>query len=715
MEQLDSTCKDVNCDCKSKHELSTEESAQIYAAQKAEEEELSLLTPAQPILPQPGIPKIPLPELRKNTVSGRYRGTNSINSFELELRVDVDSNRPMYRVSGDFYRRIFGILSYYGSFTVDSFALFTVTSTTVTIQGTGSFSFGIGTTNVRVTIPRTNIFQSRAAATVQFITTGSPLGPAYSCQFISTYFRTVRYEQDQQQGVTPFVSYNTGSLPSGGPARTLAVVSSYAESGIEFQTVPATDIVPTAEAGTNLLWSDSELHASMVSHFSLWANIPQWCVWLIAAYAHEEGPGLYGIMFDQIGKQRQGCATFHQGIGGATADKLRLQLYCYVHELGHCFNLLHSWQKHYAVPPVPDRPSSRSWMNYPWNYPGGASAFWSGFPFIFDDQEIIHLRHAFRHKIIMGGNNFAVGSALEDPQAFAPPIEDNSGLQLELEAPKSFAYGEPVVVEIKLRTTDMRGKKVYSHIHPKTGLVKIGIRKPDGKVMLYEPLIEHCVIPDEITLDMDRPSIYDSAYIGYGKDGFYFDQTGNYKICATYNAPDGSEVVSNIINVRVRTPLSSADDEVADLFYGDDQGTILYLLGSDSEFLKGGNEAFDMVLDKYGDHPLSVYARLVKGINAGRTFKTISPEYKIEARNSQPEQSISLLTTVVDASKAKAGVDNITLNMTMRSMARIQQNAGDDSGAKATMDQMVNIFSSKGLKKLVLEYIIKQAEEALKQ
>ena len=37
------------------------------------------------------------------------------------------------------------------------------------------------------------------------------------------------------------------------------------------------------------------------------------------------GPNLYGIMFDQPGKQRQACAVFHAGIGGVTAEKLRLR------------------------------------------------------------------------------------------------------------------------------------------------------------------------------------------------------------------------------------------------------------------------------------------------------------------------------------------------------------------------------------------------------
>jgi hypothetical protein len=58
-------------------------------------------------------------------------------------------------------------------------------------------------------------------------------------------------------------------------------------------------------------------------------------------------------------------------------------------------------------------------MNYPPRYlpagggPGGPAAFWDAFPFQFDDLELAHLRHAFRNDIIMGGNPFGTGAALE--------------------------------------------------------------------------------------------------------------------------------------------------------------------------------------------------------------------------------------------------------------------------------------------------------------
>ncbi|MGH7118491.1 MAG: hypothetical protein ACREFP_05830 [Acetobacteraceae bacterium] len=57
------------------------------------------------------------------------------------------------------------------------------------------------------------------------------------------------------------------------------------------------------EAGANHTWSDSELHASMVRHFSLYRNEPQWLMWQVVCQLHDLGPGLYRIMLDQSGQR----------------------------------------------------------------------------------------------------------------------------------------------------------------------------------------------------------------------------------------------------------------------------------------------------------------------------------------------------------------------------------------------------------------------------
>jgi hypothetical protein len=381
---------------------------------------------AAPPAPIP-TPPIPIPLIRR-AGSGRYRGR--LGGFELELRVDVDRVRPMRKVSGDFYSISGGTVTYFGSFIVDN-PVITITTAQVTCRGLGRFTFSAGAPVVQVTIPRRFIFQPPASAQVQFFTQAGSPGATYTCAFESVYFRTVQLETDSISDVTTpvFNTYNTGALPSGGPARNLSVASAYAEAGIDMRPTTGTNVIDISVAGANTTWSDAELHAAMERHFTLFRNVPQWAVWLVVAQNHDFGPGLLGIMFDQLGPQRQGCAVFHRGLGGTTPQQLRLQLQTYVHELGHCFNLLHSFQKSLAIPPGVDRPNSLSWMNYPWLYPlGGEAAFWANFPFQFDDGEIIHLRHAFRNNIVIGGNPFRVGSGLINPEIMGDPIADASGL-----------------------------------------------------------------------------------------------------------------------------------------------------------------------------------------------------------------------------------------------------------------------------------------------
>ena len=653
----------------------------------------------------------------RRPVSGRYKGTNG--GFQLELRVDVDGKRPTRRVSGDIYRVAGSTTTYFGSFIVNSPTI-SVTGNKVTIKGIGNYSFVTLFPVVTVTIPRVPAFAPAGPARVNFSDAAGGQGTNYHCTFVSPFFRTVQYEQDVQHGTEAFIKYDTSSLPSGGPGRVLSVVSAYAESGVEMQIAGTSNIVSTG-TGADARWSDAELHASMVQQFSLWRNDPQWKVWLLVANDHER-QDLRGIMFDLQGKQRQGCAVFYDRIKGNDSASQRAALRTYIHELGHCFNLLHSWEKSFALPPQPNRPDSLSWMNYVHTFPGGANAYWSSFPFQFDDPELVHLRHGFRNNVIMGGSGFGMGAAEFDTQPFNEQIVDNSGLKLELRVQegKSFVQSEPVVVEVKLSTTDLRGKRVHTRLHPNFGFVQLAIQLPSGNVVSYRPLVDQCLETETTILDGDNPSIYASAYIGYGKGGFYFDQSGLYQLRAIYHALDGSEVISNVLTLRVRNPLDRTEEAIADAYSGHDQGTLFYLLGSDSEYLASGNKALENVIDKHSDHPLSIYAKLVKGINAGRAFKTVTEDKKLIQRPANTSEAIKELTEVVDTSMKAAdkpeGLDNITLNMAMRKLARAQTSEGDVEQAGKTLDKLVGYFKDQlHLKPHVVNQIQDRTDELRQQ
>ena len=171
--------------------------------------------------------------------------------------------------------------------------------------------------------------------------------------------------------------------------------------------VPSPKGTPISKA----VWTDSELHEAMLKHFTLFKDEPQWKTWLLSANEYVMS-NIYGIIIGCKGKKRRGCAVFQSATGWQSLEEKRFRLFIYVHELGHCFNLHHSWDK-----PQDDssaeagRYATLSWMNLPWRYYSskesrGEDAFWEGFNFQFSESELIHLRHGFRNDVILGVNTF---------------------------------------------------------------------------------------------------------------------------------------------------------------------------------------------------------------------------------------------------------------------------------------------------------------------
>ncbi|CCG03630.1 hypothetical protein [Blastococcus saxobsidens] len=663
-------------------------------------------------------------------VSGRYQG--SVTGWQVELRVDVDGGRPTHRLSGDLFATTGATTSYFGSFVVDTPET-TVTSAEVSVRGWGRFTWDATPHQVSVVLPRVPVGSAQAPAELRFSTVahttgdamagdGATDGPATSfpCTYVSPWFRTVVWEQDSVAGAVPLVSYDTDLLPCPPdvPARGLTVSQAYADAGIQLLSSGAVNVLPVSDAGVEASprWSDSELHNAMVKHSSLFANAPRWQVWLLVATAHDQG--YRGIMFDHADAfQRQGCAVFYDAVKGDDPASRRAALRTYVHELGHAFNLLHSWQK--IVPSPHGGLADLSWMNYPWRYqppppaPGGEQAYWGAFPFSFTANEVVHLRHGFYRDVVMGAHPFGTGAAETemDPEVFADPVVDRSGLALELRAKRTFAYGEPVVVEIKLSATDLRGTATHGYLHPNDEFVSVAVRQPSGRTVLFRPLLRHCVDGDRrVRLDPDRPAVYDSAYIGFGGDGHLFEQPGRYALRAVYLGDDGSRVLSAPLELRVRRPLTAEDEEIGDLLLGEEQGQVLALLGSSSDLLRHGNTAIDTVLAEHAAHPLAVYARLVKGVDAQRDFKDLGADGILRVRSADPQESIRLLSEVEQASVGEGGVDNITLNTAMRTLALAEAKAGNPDRAREVTERMVGVFEQKHLNSAVLQTIRRQAD-----
>ena len=605
-------------------------------------------------------------------VSGRYRGRR--NGFEVELRVDIDGPRPMHRASADYFRVQRGKLEYFGSMRVDAPAV-TPSPSQVTISGVARSTWETNASFVRVTIPRVRQGASPASATLSHLTPGGQRRALYECAYTSPSFRTVLLEEDSEVGIECFKSYDTGLLPAPCERRTLTHLSAFDEAGIEMVRTREPGMIASSGAS----WSDAELHAAMVKHFAGFADVPQWAVWLLHARLHDRDrtsprESVVGLMFDRRGRQRQGCAVFYRAIEAmeeAGPQQLRTQLFACVHEIAHSFNLLHCFQKSLAIPPVPSRPRSATWMAYPQLFPGGADAFWSQFAFRFDDAELVHLRHAMRDSIIMGGDPFLAGAAFEHDAHETTTQPEDPGLRLALAAPPVVRYGVPVTVEFALSGTTKEGRAAPSVLGPRPGNVDIAIRRPDGVTQVFEPLLRHCRVGDAVVLRAGDAPVRDSAFIHYGKDGFVFDRPGRYEIAARCMAPNGSLVLSNIARTVVRRPATRADEDVAGLMFDDQQGELMSLVGSDAPELRRGNDALEAIVERHPRHPLASVARIVQATNAARQFKAVQQDGSVRMRKPDPQEAATILRGTGTLEALQRTVRAANEAMILRQLARV--------------------------------------------
>ena len=648
------------------------------------------------------------------SVSGRYRGSRE--GIEVELRVDVDGARPTMRVSADYFELSGGQPQYRRSMRIDAPRV-THSATHTAIVGMARFSRG-APRKVTVTIPRGA--RAGAPATLHHHGSDGRWSFVCVCAFEDARFRRIEFEEARERGIDPPAPYDTAALPSRARARTLSTIAAYDEAGIELRSGGEPQIIETRGAGADAAWSDAELHAAMQQHFTRFADRPQWAIWLLHA-ANHTNPKLSGIMFDTLGRQRQGCAVFY-GHDPATTDFLRrARLYNCVHELGHAFNLRHCWERTLDSPPIPARPQSATWMNYPERDRRGPPGFFERFDFVFDDPEVVHLRHAFRESVIPGGNPFtgrppsaasrsrlspAVGLAGAVGAAGATARSDDGdwsadrqdpALRLRLSAPAALPLNFPVTAQLELSTTASEGRIAPTTLDPRAGTVDIAIRRPGGADVLFEPLLRHCRGADLAVLRAGEDVLRDVALIHYGTNGFAFDEPGIYQLRARYTAPDGRIALSQLVRLRVQPLVSRSDRGVADLVSGNDEvGTLLALMGSRAPELARGNAKLQSVIETYPAHPRAAVARLVRGVGLARAFKTIGPRGEVLTQPERAAEAFALINAVID------------LAVPLRAAARAH---GEEAKQRAFAAALSRVGTRRGVSPLVAPFVSSRLSE----
>ena len=524
-----------------------------------------------------------------------------------ELRLDVDGRYPQMAASGTIRSGVqhrvdwAARLSPVGPRTWDG-AIFLK-------RGTASL---LPQTRLRIKVSGAQ--PTHRKATVVFSGAGGRVRRIY--RFKSPTYREVQFEYDFEQGQTATTSINTHAhpnRPAGLPAESLSIERVFERAGFAVAQSGGGGPIPTSRAGADHIWTDQEMHDAMQVFWTQFSDAPRWSLWVFWARQHIQGRSLGGVMFDEIGpNHRQGTAIFNDSfIADAPANDPnpakwveRMRFWTAVHEMGHAFNMAHSWQKSLGNPwlPLADEPEARSFMNYPFEVAGGESAFFADFEYRFSDMELLFLRHAPESFVQMGNADWFDEHGFE--QAAAPPQPELALTARVNRAEPVFAFMEPPVIELKLENVSSRpqvieGSKLHS-FHDLTVIVK----RHQRRAREWKPFARYCVEPDT-TLMKPGESVYQALIPTAGVNGWLIDEPGWYLIQVALHLDD-QDVVSNPLWIRVTPPTDRAQEELAQEFFGEPVARILAFEGS--RVLDKGNEVLRRVVEEVPEHPAAIHA-----------------------------------------------------------------------------------------------------------
>src|SRR5215211_9474104 len=672
-------------------------------------------------------------ELRTD-VSGFYHWKAPSPSTRREqLRLDVDRHYPQMVASGTFIPDISSWSHWIANLSVSGPNSWTGNIWYKDTSPGRTFPY----THVKIEVTNRR-FPSRREATATF-SGGGGTTRQRTFKFGSQYFHPVDFEFDFAEGEQPTLTIDTcahPNRPSTLPCENLSLQTVYRRAGFEVTTSAGGGTVPLTGAGPGALWSDIEMHDAMQTYWSRFVAEPQWAMWVFFASLHEQGTSLGGIMFDDIGpNHRQGTAIFNDSFiaeppaGDPNPDAWvqRMIFWTAGHEMGHTFNLAHSWQKSLISAgkgpwiPLADEPEARSFMNYPFNVSGGQTAFFSDFEYAFSDQELLFMRHA-PARFVQQGN-----AAWFDHHGFqGAGTMPEQALTLELRVNRmtpAFEFMEPVILESKLTNTSSQPQLVDKNLLSRTDSKAVILKKRGRPARQFVPYAQYCPLPETKVL-VPGESVYEPLFVSAGQNGWDVAEPGRYTVQVALHTEGEGDLVSNPLRLRVEPAPDGRRydaERLAQDFFSEEVGRILWFGGS--QFLEKGNDVLREASERLSDHRVALHANAALGNAVAREYKQLNLEDKgkektkpaavagaaISVRPPNVEEArealAAALTDKADAGAASLG--HIRYRRYMNRFSDLLAEQGESQEAAQIQDKLYDTLASRN----VLDRVLKEIED----
>jgi hypothetical protein len=547
--------------------------------------------------------------------------------------------------------------------------------------------------------------------------------------FRSRYFDRVEFEFDATADANPVYTIDTGAhpnRPANLPLEQLSIATVYRRAGFDARISGAPNIVPLTGAGIDAVWSDTEMHDAMQANWSRFANKPQWALWVFSAALHEDtvdyqGYDLGGIMFDfypAMRPHRQGTAIFTESFireappndPAVAAYVARTRFWTTVHEMGHAFNLAHSWQKNWGTSwkSLQNEPEARSFMNYPRRVTGGQAAFYASFDYRFSDEELLFLRHAPRRFVQMGNADWFDHHGFQNAAISAQP---SLLLELRVNRPNAaLEFLEPAMVELKVKNVSGEPMVVDKYLLADEHELTVVVKRDGQPARLWRPFAKRCLRSAKAMLEAGQ-SLYQSLFAATGPDGWLVAEPGWYTLQACLHLDTGEDVVSAPLRLKVLPPRGREDEVLAQDLFTEPVGRVLAFDGTREPSLDGAKDVLRETTEKFRDHSVATHAAVALAMPLRRPGKVLvgagNRLEKIEEIPAKPEEARGLLESALLPNREMAAqtLGHIEYREYTQTLARTLADLNEFAAARKVAKDLETTLAIRGVKPRILNEI----------
>ncbi len=478
---------------------------------------------------------------------------------------------------------------------------------------------------VKAVLAKQTGLSNKYSGTLQ-TSSGTVLG-SFSITWVSRYFRTAKLEVDTIEGAVAPQSVAVAG-------QTHSFRSIFKTAGWDLKVKYDQTNIPNTYTGGSVNWTSAQMHQAMFDTRKPSANLDR--EWLLHLLVVPENMGSgRGIMYDQIGANREGVASFSNdgypspnsnwgtAEGQLQRDVPAAFLRSASHEVGHGFNMMHQ-----SSIGLGETGTDATVMT---TSPGVASFVTSNGGTFPDDIEFrfnAHVRHHLIHfpDIIVrpGGASWAAGHTTTVPETdqeryWYQPDE----LQLDFESEQqNIKLGEPLNLKVKLQNKTAYTIIVPECISPEYLYSSIAVINTVGE---RTPMPALVLKPDSAELyDLEKDASKEAEVtVFWSSKGFAFQQPGKHNVGLQilWNIDGVPFGITATTNVWVDAPVSNADNEIASLLLDDEVGCWTMLGGADH--LHDANSRITNAIEAHPQHEACIQmSKLAKNIKATNKRKS---------------------------------------------------------------------------------------------